>query len=198
MRRSHPQSGRLPTEPFTVSDALALGISRATLYRMVERGALDHLGPGLFQLPGSGGDDAELIEAVSRAPRATICLGSALAHHGLVDSIPSALDLALPRRSYLPRASSVIRWHSFDAATFDVGRSEIELQGSRRRVGLYEPARAICDVLRLRGLEGYEIGVEALRNWLTRRGASPAALMTMADQLPRARGPVRTALEYLA
>lgn len=188
---------RLPTQPFTPAEAAGLGISRATLYRLAERGEIEHLGPGLFQRLDADPSDTDLVEAATRAPQATICLTSALAHHDLVDAIPAAWDLALPRGSYLPTSSPAIQWHSFDRATFDLARTVIEIRGSDRQIGLYSPARSIADVFRLRGQEGYEIGVEALRAWLRRRGSSPSELMRIATALPRAAGPVRTALEYL-
>lgn len=189
---------RLPSRPFTVDEALSFGISRRTLYRLVDRGVLDQLGPGVFQRGDVDHDDANLIDAVTRAPQATICLASALVHHDLVDLIPAKIDLAVPRGHHLPHGTPLISWHRFDAATFTLGRTTIEVKGARHPVGLYEPARAICDVFRLRGLEGYETGIEALRTWLGRRGSNPAELMSIAAQLPRAAGPVRTALEHLA
>lgn len=190
-------AARLPTGPFTSAEAAALGVSRSSLYRMVERGDVEQLSRGLFQRPDTEPFDSDLLEAATRAPEATICLTSALAHHDLVGAIPAVTDLALPRSAYQPIMSAAIKWHSFDRDTFDLGRTAIPIEGTGRRIGLYSPPRSIADVLRLRGTEGYEIGIEATRNWLRRRGSNPADLMRIADQLPRASGTVRTALEYL-
>lgn len=188
---------RLPTQPFTPAQAAELGVSHATLYRLAERGEIERIGPGLFQRLDAALSDTDLVNAATRAPQATMCLTSALAYHDLVDAIPAVHDLALPRGSYLPVTPPTIRWHSFDRATFDLGRTVIDIAGSDRQIGLYSPARSIADVFRLRGQEGYEIGIEALRVWLGRRGASPSELMRIANALPRASGPVRTALEHL-
>lgn len=189
---------RLPSSPFTTAQAASAGISKATLYRLAERGELERLGPGLFQRPDSPLGDAALADAAIRAPLATICLTTALAHHGLVDTIPQAHDLALPRGTYRPVVSPAIQWHSFDRDTFDLGRTLIDIDGSDRQIGLYSPERSIADVFRLRGLEGYEIGIEALRAWLRRRGSHPSELRRIAEALPRASAPVRTALEHLS
>jgi Transcriptional regulator, AbiEi antitoxin len=190
-------AARLPIGPFTPADAAKLGISRSSLYRMVERGDVEQLRRGLFQRWDTEPFDSDLLEAATRAPEATICLTAALAHHDLVDAIPVATDLALPRSTYWPITSTAIKWHSFDRETFDVGRSVIPVEGTGRTIGLYSAPRSIADVLRLRGSEGYEIGIEATRNWLRRRGSHPADLTRIADQLPRASSTVRTALEYL-
>jgi hypothetical protein len=53
------------------------------------------------------------------------------------------------------------------------------------------------DAFRARGREGHEVGYEALRRWLRTRGAEPARLLEMAQQLPRGLTPIRLALEAL-
>lgn len=190
---------RLPTHPFTLADAVDAGVSRATVYRKADAGELVRLGPGLFVRKVDNENEAidyDLVEAVARAPMATICLASALAHHGLVDAIPASTDLALPRGAYRPTMGPAVTWHQFDADTFDLGRLVIPLAGTDG-IGLYDAPRAIVDVFRLRGSEGYEIGIEALRTWLRRPGAQPTMLMSLAERLPRAAGPLRAALEFL-
>lgn len=86
--------------------------------------------------------------------RATICLTSALAHHDLTDAIPSALDIAIPREARIPAGSGSIKWHSFDRATFDLGRDEIPIPGTDQLIGIYSPERSIADAFRLRGAIG--------------------------------------------
>lgn len=58
--------------------------------------------------------------------------------------------------------------------TFDLGREVIETPGSALRVGIYSPERCIAGAFRLRGDLGYELGRDALREWI-RRGGKPAA-----------------------
>lgn len=101
---------------------------------------------------------------------------------------PRALDIALPRRSRIPSSEAAIAWHLFDRETFDLGRTEIEIPGSALRIGIYSPERCIADAFRLRGAVGYELGRDAMREWL-RRGGKPARLMEIASQLPRSKGP---------
>jgi predicted transcriptional regulator of viral defense system len=193
-----PALQHLPQGPFTVSDAADRGVSRATVYRLAAGGRLERIGRGLFQRIDAPGIDTDLLEAASRAPLATICLTSALAHHGLVDAIPTTTDLALPRGHRRPATRGAITWHLFDADTFDLGRTQILIDGTSQEIGLYDAPRAIVDVFRLRSIEGYEVGIDAMRAWLGHRGSHPADLMRLATLLPRASGPVRTALEHLA
>lgn len=193
-----PALRHLPQGPFTVSDADERGVSRATVYRLAAGGHLERISPALFQRIDAPAIDTDLLDAAARAPLATICLTSALAHHGLVDAIPATTDLALPRGHRRPATHGAITWHLFNADTFDLGRTQILIDGTSQKIGLYDAPRAIVDVFRLRHIEGYEVGIDAMRAWLRRRGSHPVDLMKLATLLPRASGPVRTALDHLA
>lgn len=189
---------QVPDGPFTRREALAQGVSRWTLGHWHESGVIERLTRGLYQKVGSAPVDVDLVEAVERAPNATLCLVSALAQHGLVDEIPQAIDLAIRNGQRPPATKGPITWHRFDSDTFDVGRGVIPIEGTDLHVGLYSAERSIVDAFRLRQLVGHEVAAEALRAWLRRPGATPAGILAVADQLPRAQVPLRAALEYLA
>lgn len=177
-------------------DAERLGMSRSALYRAAQAGEYERIARGIYRPAEASAADWDWIEAATRRPDATICLTSALAIHDLTDAIPEGLDVAIPRGSRLPATSGAISWHLFAAATFDLGRSEIPIPGSELRIGLYSPERCIADAFRLRGDLGYELGRDALRQWL-RRGGKPADLIAIAAQLPRAKTPLLHALDML-
>ena len=180
----------------TPSEAPDHGLSRASLHRHAKAGRYERIARGLYRPTGAPPADWDLLEAASRRPDATICLTSALAHHDLIDTIPDALDVAIPRGARAPVTDSAIRWHHFAADTFALGRSEIAIQGTDRTIGLYSAERSIVDAFRLRGELGYELGRDALREWLRRRG-KPADLIAVATQLPRAKKPLLDALQML-
>jgi hypothetical protein len=117
--------------------------------------------------------------------------------HDLIDAIPAVLDVAIPRGARIPATESAIAWHSFDRATFELGREEIPIPGSGLTIGLYSPERSIADAFRLRGELGYELARDALKEWLL-RGGKPARLIDIASRLPRAKAPVLQALDALA
>lgn len=188
----------LPTHPFSPAEAAAAGISEWALYQHLSAGRIERIRRGLYQRTDAPPTDLDLVEAVKRAPRATLCLTSALAHHELIDAIPHTIDLALPRGHRRPTTNAPITWHLFAAETFDLGREEIPIEGTSDKIGIYSPERSIVDVYRMRNITGYEIATEALRSWLGRRGSSPAKILAIARQLPRAQAPLRAALEYLA
>ncbi len=189
---------KVPGGIFRQTDATRAGVSSRSLYRLRDAGYVEVVGRGLYRRASSTLVDVDLLEIHTRSRQATICLASALARHDLIDAIPARIDVALPRGNYPPRVQTAVKWHSFDAATFELGRDEVGIEGTSKRIGLYSAERSIVDVFRLRGHQGYELGVEALRAWLRRRGSHPANLLRIAQELPRAQRPVRQALEYLA
>ena len=185
-----------PQQPFTYAQARAAGLSKYQFYQLRDRGEIEQLGHGLYRRAADELPDLELLELAIRAPRATLCLTTALVRHGLSDAIPTAADVALPRGTRAPVTTAPVEWHSFEIATFDVGRGVLRLNEGRE-IGLYSPERSIIDAFRLRGREGGELGVVALKRWLRRAGNQPATLMQLAQKFPRNAKAVQRALEIL-
>ncbi|MGY2004247.1 type IV toxin-antitoxin system AbiEi family antitoxin domain-containing protein [Blastococcus sp. SYSU DS1024] len=181
---------------FTFTAARELGLSEWALYRLRDDGLITPLGRGLYQRADLDGADPDLLAIATRAPRATLCLRTAMARHGLIDDIPAAIDVALPRGSRAPVLQAPVSWHHFDVATFDLGREDLAV-GPGCTIGVYSAERCIADAFRLVGHEGPELGNEALRRWLRRRGSSPAALLELAAQLPRTEASLRRSLQIL-
>jgi predicted transcriptional regulator of viral defense system len=183
-------------EVLTPSQAADAGLSRSGLYRATQAGRFERIARGLYRRADAPSADWDWIEAASRRGDATICLASGLAYYDLTDVIPPALDIAIPRGSRIPAGETAIAWHLFDRATFDLGRGEIEIPGTNQSIGIYSPERCIADAFRMRGEVGYEIGRDALREWL-RRGGQPERVMEIASRLPRAKAPLLRVLEAL-
>src|SRR5262245_20802689 len=105
------------------------GMSRSSFYRKARAGNYEKISRGLYLPAGANAADWDWLEAASRHPRATICLTSALAYYDLIDDIPAALDIAIPRGTRAPATTSAIEWHHFAADTFNLGRSKIRIPG---------------------------------------------------------------------
>jgi hypothetical protein len=181
---------------FTHGEARAAGVSDRWLYAMRDAGEIVALGGGVYRWTAAGPANLDLIEIAERVPRATLCLETALARHGLVDSIPAAIDVAIPRGAHRPRLAAPARLHVFAANTFDLGRELIDV-GARRPLGMYSPERSVVDLVRLRHEEGAALAWEALRNWLHRPGRRPSQLLDLARHFKGAEPALRTALEVL-
>lgn len=184
-------------ETLRAHDAGQLGLHRTTLHRRARTGSFERIARGIYRSADAEPADNDFIEAAIKRPDAILCLTSALAYHDLIDDIPDAVDLAIPRGSRIPATEGAISWHTFAAATFNVGRTGFPIPGTDLEIGIYTPERCIVDAFRLRGYQGYETGPDALREWL-RRGGKPTALIEISNQIPRAAAPLNQALEYLA
>ena len=176
-----------------------LGLSKYRLYAMAAAGELEHIAAGLYARPGEFDDTTAAWASISlRKPAATICLLSALSMHDLTDEIPRGTDIALPRGERTLTANlTPIHWHSFDRATFDLGRTPHSLTEDGLAIGLYSAERTIIDAFRLRHDLGPETANEALKRWLRRRGSTPSTLLNLARSFPKAQPALRRTLEIL-
>ncbi|HEY8788039.1 MAG TPA: type IV toxin-antitoxin system AbiEi family antitoxin domain-containing protein [Actinopolymorphaceae bacterium] len=182
-----------------LADLTGLGLSRHRLYTMAKAGELEQIAPGFYARPGELDDTTATWAAVSlRKPSATICMLSALSLHELTDVIPRDTDIALPRgERTLATRFSPIRWHSFNRATFDLGRTQHSLTEEGLTIGLYSPERTIIDAFRLRHELGADVANEALKRWLRRRGSTPASLLALSRSFPQALPTLSSTLEIL-
>ncbi|MGQ0625722.1 MAG: type IV toxin-antitoxin system AbiEi family antitoxin domain-containing protein [Sporichthyaceae bacterium] len=182
-------------DTFTSAEAFEAGLSKHALYRLLDEGELIALRRGLYRRADATLADLNLITIASAAPRATLCLATALAHHGLSDALPIAPDVALPRGTRAP-AGARAQWHFFSADTFELGRGLLTLDETTE-IGLYSPERCIIDAFRTRATEGDELAIEALKAWLRQRQSQPSELLQLAAHWPRTLTPLRKTLAVL-
>lgn len=179
-------------------DLATHALTRHGMAKLLDDGDYERIGPGVFLRAGSIDDTSAAWMAIAaKRPKATLCLLSALSIHDLTDEIPRRSDVAIPRGTQsLTIPTAPISWHHFDAATFEIGRIERPLPAGLT-IGLYSAERTLIDLFRLRHTWGSDLAVGALKRWLRGRGHSPAALLTMARDFPKAQPALRNALEIL-
>lgn len=182
-------------DQFFYRDARAAGLSQRQIYALRDHGAIVALGGGLYRRADADPANFDYIEITKRVPNGTLCLETALAHHGLLDDIVARTDIAVPRGSTRPRVQAPHRLHSFDPVTFDVGRELLDIGGVQ--IGIYNAERSIIDMIRLRHDHGPDQAWLALRRWLDVRGNTPARLLTLAKPFNNTEAPLRTALEII-
>lgn len=180
---------------FTTETALARGIHPRALYAARDAGVIAELSHGVFRRadapPASFPD---LLAVEYRNSKAIVCLLSAAAVHDLTDEIPSAVQIAVPRSSRPPRISfpptAVFR---FEPSTFELGLGHLEAAPGEL-VRIYDPARTVVDLMRLRHRIGEPTALAALHRYLRRGDARPAELLETAAAL-RVYGPVLHAID---
>lgn len=189
------ESTKLPTA-FTYAAAREAGLSDRALASLVADGDLERLGRGVYRRTHAPLADHDLIEVALRAPDATLCLLTALAHHDLTDAIPATIDVALPRSRRAPKVHAPVTWHRFHDDTFAVGRQMMDVDDGVQ-IGVYSPERSIVDAFRLRHQVGEEVAVEALKRWLRSSAAVPSELLALARSFPKAEPSLLRTLKVL-
>lgn len=202
MRETAPQQLELLRtefggDPFRISAAIGLGVSRAMLYRLRDGGQLASVSRGVLQLPEGGlGMLSDLAAVSARVPGGTICLNSALAYWDLADEIPHEIHLAVPRGAHRPRIGAPrTRVHVFVAETFAVGRQQ-EQTDAGEPFWVYSAERSVVDALRMTRFVGSDVALQALSRYVRRRGSRPAQLTDIARRIGGSRR-LHPALEAL-
>ncbi len=180
------------------TDLADVGLTRRQFERLIAAAEYERIAPGQFLRAGAADDTTAAWMAISaKRPQATLCLMTALSIHDLTDEIPMHSNIAVPRGTKpLTAWTAPISWHHFDAATFDIGRTEHALPGGRT-IGLYSADRTIIDLFRLRHNWGSDLAVDALKRRLRVRENSPSQLLAMAKNFPKAKPALQNALEIL-
>lgn len=182
---------------FTLADARDAGLRKHQVYAMIANGEIERVGRGVY-LYSESIDPAFVPLAAASAvqPMATMCLTSALVHHGLSDAIPFESDIAVPRGTRFPAGINHVAWHTFDPRTFIVGREIVPI-AEGATAATFSAERTIVDIYRLMHIEGVDVAHEALRRWLRRPGSSPSELLHVAASFPKVEPGLRQALEVL-
>jgi predicted transcriptional regulator of viral defense system len=145
-------------------------IHTQTLSRLVRAGTLERVARGRYRLPNAPVTEHHGLALVAAAaPKAVICLLSALSFHQIGTQLPHEVWIALDRRNRRPSLTyprlHVVRFGG-DALTEGVETHRIE--GETVRV--YSVAKTIADTFKYRNKIGLDVALEALREaWRARR-----------------------------
>lgn len=151
-------------------DLDAVGIPRAYLQRLHERGLLERVARGLYVLPDAPfTENRGIAEAAKRIPGGVVCLLSALRFHELTTQDPYEVWLALQGKAWRPRQRDLaLRIVTFSGAAFTEGIEEHNVEGVSVKV--YSAAKTVADCFKYRRKIGLDVALEALRDgWRERR-----------------------------
>ena len=152
------------------------GITATTVSRMEQAGEVVRLARGLYQLPDAALDPQQsLAEAARLVPKGVICLGSALAFHGLTDQMPPKVWIAIGRKDWRPRVNyPPIRIARFSDELLQRGVEHKKIAGTP--VPVFAVAKTVADLFRYRRTVGDALAIEGLRQALRQRKATPAEI----------------------
>jgi predicted transcriptional regulator of viral defense system len=145
-------------------DLVHSGVSRARIYRLVDRGDLIRVGRGLYAPAFPEGQGrSSYVEIAQRAPSAVICLLSALAFHEITTQVPAEVWIAVDRKAWQPKIGwPPVRVVRFSGAALSEGIEEHTLEGATVRV--YSVAKTVADCFKYRNKVGLDVAIEALRD----------------------------------
>jgi predicted transcriptional regulator of viral defense system len=145
-------------------------IHTQTLSRLVRAGTLERVARGRYRLPNAPVTEHHGLALVAAAaPKAVICLLSALSFHQIGTQLPHEVWIALDRRSRRPSLRyprlHVVRFGG-DALTEGIETHRVEGEAVR----VYNAAKTIADTFKYRNKIGLDVALEALREaWRARQ-----------------------------
>lgn len=164
--------------PVRSRDLAPIGVSRTTIARAVADGLVVRIGRGLYLLPDSEPDLHEgLIEIAKLAPKAVICLTSALSFHQLTDQLPRRVWIAIGAKDWAPNIeyprTRIVRFRE------PYLTNDIEIHCIRGvEVRVYSIAKTIADAFRNPKLLDRSVTIEAMKAALGARKATAGQLAT--------------------
>lgn len=178
------------------STAIELGIPQHAIYKMVETGELIREAQGIYRLKDSEPlGNPDIVQIALRAPRAVICLISALYFHELTTQIPHQVHIALPRNVKTPKLGyPPIKAFHFSEASYKSGIEEHNLDGVP--VKIYSKEKTIADCFKFREKVGVNIAIEALKDYLSDSGSNIQLVLQYA-RVNRVENVMRPYLESL-
>jgi predicted transcriptional regulator of viral defense system len=145
-------------------------IHTQTLSRLVRAGTLERVARGRYRLPNAPVTEHHGLALVAAAaPKAVICLLSALSFHQIGTQLPHEVWIALDRRSRRPALQYPrLRVVRFGGNALTEGIETHRIEGETVRV--YNAAKTIADTFKYRNKIGLDVALEALREaWRARR-----------------------------
>lgn len=166
--------------PVRARDLDAVGIPRAYLKRLCDRGLLEQVDRGLYRIADAPVTElSSLAEVSKRVPHAVICLLSALQVHGLTSEAPHAVWVLIERHARMPKvASPTIEVVRASGLGLEHGVETRVIDGVR--VHLTTPAKTVADCFRFRRHVGLEVALAALKDYLRKRKGSIDSLVAAA------------------
>ncbi|OWQ93903.1 transcriptional regulator [Roseateles aquatilis] len=154
---------------FRARDVLDAGIPSMTLSRLVQAGRLQRISHGVYApRERDVSEHVSLAEVCMRAPRAVVCLLSALRFHDIGTQEPGDVWIALPPNVAVPRITSpAVRVTRMSGESFSEGITEHVVDGVR--VPVFDIAKTIADCFKFRNKIGLDVGLEAIRDGWSRQ-----------------------------
>jgi predicted transcriptional regulator of viral defense system len=157
-----------------------LGIHRMNLKRLVDRGLLVQRSHGIYEAAAPRmTEHGSIIEIVTRAPKATLCLLTALRLHRLTTQNPFEIWIMIDRKARKPSIDTpAVRVVRASGPCLTKGVQTMRIDSVDVRVTTV--AKTVADCFRYRTTVGTDVALEALRDAWRRKAASMDELIAAA------------------
>ncbi len=186
-------------EALAIDDFAVLGLSRATLFRALQRlvasGEVQRVQHGRYQLAAVSDRADPWVIATRAVPEGVLCLLSALAFHELGTQMPADVWLALPKSAYRPSIKyPPVQYVHFSGSSYTEGQEVHHRDGGVVRV--YSVAKTVSDCFKFRNRLGLDVAIEALQAAHKERRATIQDIMAM-SRICRVQTVIRPYLEAI-
>ncbi|MGE4445431.1 MAG: hypothetical protein AB7C92_02125 [Synergistaceae bacterium] len=173
------------------------GYSLYKINQLVSAGKLGRVNRSYYENMGYNGEinDFYAVPAYSDE-KGIICLMSAAAYYELTTERPTQIDVALPRRSRVPRSPEwpLMQFYLFSDQRYKVGAEKVNADGNPFYI--YDMEKTVCDVIFYRNKLGFEPAVEVIKKYLNKQNRDLNRLMRYAEML-RLKTTMRQFMEVL-
>lgn len=180
------------------ADIEAEGISRTAIGRSVASGDLERVSHGVYRHKhAKWNEHTDMAEVAARVPNAVITLISALHFHHIGTHQAHAVWILIKNNAVAPRLNfpplQIVK--SGIPAAFEQGIESHTL--SDITVKITTPARTVVDCFKYRNRVGLEVCLEALKDVIRRKLATPSEIMKLA-KMQRVANVIQPYLEAIA
>ncbi len=162
------------------SDVRHAGFHKSTLSALAHSGQIQKVTRGFYRLSaGTSLSNPDLVTVSIKAPKAIICLISALSFHEATDEIPRQVDLAVLEGSRFYRIDyPPVQFYHFAKNAWEAGVKEHKMDGYTVRI--YCLAKTVADCFKFRSKIGIDVAHKALKNAVLDKRIAPAEIMRYA------------------
>jgi len=154
-------------------DLVVHGIAREYLRIATDQGILVRSGRGLY-LPADSPvtEHHSLAESARRVPKGVVCLLSALSYHGVGTQNPFEVWMAIGAKDRRPAVvNPKLRIARFSKPALEFGVETHDVEGVPVRI--FSVAKTVADCFKYRNKIGLDVAIEALRDSLRQKKATP-------------------------
>jgi len=157
-------------------DLAVHGIAREYLRIATDKGILVRSGRGLY-LPADSpvNEHHSVAESAKRVPKGVVCLLSALSYHDVGTQNPFEMWMAIGAKDRRPAVvNPKLRIARFSKPALEFGVETHDVEGVPVRI--FSVAKTVADCFKYRNKIGLDVAIEALRDSLRQKKATPSQI----------------------